>query len=149
ALNQLNNHGIEGLVVIGGDGSIRGAQVLTEAGIPCIGVPATIDNDIAVMDYTIGFDTALNTVIDAIDKIRDTATSHERTYVIEVRGREAGELALSAGLARRAESITTPDRERDFESVINRSMRAYERGKEHRMIGLAETRRDDVTSGRK
>src|SRR5699024_8880560 len=103
AVEQLKKHSIDGLVVIGGDGTLRGAQVLIRAGIKCIGVPATIDNDIAVMDYTIGFDTALNTVIEAIDKIRDTATSHERTYVIEVMGRDAGDLALYSGLAGGAE----------------------------------------------
>lgn len=83
-IEQLNKHGVEGLVVIGGDGSYRGAEKLTEHGFPCIGLPGTIDNDIAGTDYTIGFNTALHTVIDAIDKIRDTATSHERTFIIEV-----------------------------------------------------------------
>ena len=102
---QLNKLGIEGIVIIGGDGSYRGAQALTEHGYPCIGVPGTIDNDIPGTDYTIGFDTALNTVIDAIDKIRDTATSHERTYVIEVMGRNAGDIALWSGLAGGAETI--------------------------------------------
>jgi len=149
AVNQLKSHGIEGLVVIGGDGSIRGAQVLTEAGIPCIGVPATIDNDIAVMDYTIGFDTALNTVIEAIDKIRDTATSHERTYVIEVMGRDAGDLALYAGLAGGAESIIIPEHPHDFDSVINRLRRGHDRGKKHSIIVLAEGVGDGVTYGRK
>ena len=86
--------GIEGLVVIGGDGSYRGAQALTEHGFPCIGVPGTIDNDIPGTEFTIGFDTALNTVIDAIDKIRDTATSHESTFIVEVMGRNAGDIAL-------------------------------------------------------
>ena len=98
AIEQMKKHGIEGLVVIGGDGSYRGAMALTAKGFPCIGVPGTIDNDIPGTDYTIGFDTALNTVIDAIDKIRDTATSHERTFIIEVMGRDAGDLALWAGL---------------------------------------------------
>src|SRR5699024_11009569 len=108
ALKQIRKFGIEGLVVIGGDGSIRGAQSLSSLGIPCIGVPATIDNDINGIDFTIGFDTALNTVIDAIDRIRDTATSHERIFVIEVMGRDAGDLALYAGLAGGAESIIIP-----------------------------------------
>lgn len=96
AIEQLNKFGIEGIVIIGGDGSYRGAKALTERGFPCIGVPGTIDNDIPGTDFTIGFDTALNTVIDAIDKIRDTATSHERTYVVEVMGRNAGDIALWA-----------------------------------------------------
>lgn len=104
-IEQLKKHGIEGLVVIGGDGSYQGAKKLTEQGFPCVGVPGTIDNDIPGTDFTIGFDTALNTVIDAIDKIRDTATSHERTYVIEVMGRHAGDIALWAGLADGAETI--------------------------------------------
>ena len=108
AIEQLNKHGIEGIVIIGGDGSYRGARALTERGFPCIGVPGTIDNDIPGTDFTIGFDTALNTVIDAIDKIRDTATSHERTYVVEVMGRDAGDIALWAGLAGGAETILCP-----------------------------------------
>ena len=100
ALQQLKLNGIEGLVVIGGDGSFRGAFELTALGIPCVCVPATIDNDINGTEFTIGFDTALNTVIDAIDKIRDTATSHERTFIIEVMGRDAGDLALMGGACR-------------------------------------------------
>src|SRR5699024_965704 len=110
AVKQLEKFGIDGLVVIGGDGSLRGANALVNLGIPAIGVPATIDNDIGLMDFTIGFDTALNTVIESIDKIRDTATSHERTYVIEVMGRDAGDLALYAGLAGGAESILIPEK---------------------------------------
>src|SRR5690625_1253255 len=120
AIEQLKKHEIDGLIVIGGDGSLRGAQSLTEKGIPCIGVPATIDNDIPSVDYSIGFDTALNTIIDAVDKIRDTATSHERTYVVEVMGRDAGDLALYGGLAGGAESIIIPERDHDFEDVVHR-----------------------------
>lgn len=137
-IDQLKKHGIEGLIVIGGDGSFRGAQKLTENGFPCIGVPGTIDNDIPGTDFTIGFDTALNTIIEAIDKIRDTATSHERTYVIEVMGRDAGDLALWAGLADGAESILIPERKDDFEAVINKLKRGHERGKKHSIIILAE-----------
>ena len=99
-IEQLKKYGIEGLVVIGGDGSYRGAKALTEQGFPCVGVPGTIDNDIPGTEFTIGFDTALNTVIDAIDKIRDTATSHERTFVIEVMGRNAGDIALMGWTSR-------------------------------------------------
>lgn len=138
AIEQLRNHQIDGLVVIGGDGSIRGAQTLAEHGIKCVGIPATIDNDIYGIDYTIGFDTALNTVIEAIDKIRDTATSHERTYVIEVMGRDAGDLALYAGLAGGAESIIIPEKRESFTDVIERLRFARERGKKHSIIILAE-----------
>ncbi|WP_077327442.1 6-phosphofructokinase [Virgibacillus siamensis] len=137
-IEQLKKFGIEGLIVIGGDGSFRGAQKLTEKGYPCIGVPGTIDNDIAGTDFTIGFDTALNTIIEAIDKIRDTATSHERTYVIEVMGRDAGDLALWAGLADGAESILVPEKADDFQEVIERLKRGHERGKKHSIIILAE-----------
>lgn len=138
AIEQLNKHGIEGLVIIGGDGSFMGAKKLTEKGFPCIGVPGTIDNDIPGTDFTIGFDTALNTIIDAIDKIRDTATSHERTYVIEVMGRDAGDLALWAGLADGAETILVPEQKDDFDDVIDRLIRGHERGKRHSIIIVAE-----------
>ncbi|GMB07356.1 6-phosphofructokinase [Thermolongibacillus altinsuensis] len=137
-IEQLKKHGIEGLVVIGGDGSYQGAKKLTEHGFPCIGVPGTIDNDIPGTDFTIGFDTALNTVIDAIDKIRDTATSHERTYVIEVMGRLAGDIALWAGLAGGAESILIPEADYDMDDIINRLKRGHERGKKHSIIIVAE-----------
>lgn len=137
-IEQLKKHGIEGLIVIGGDGSFRGAQKLTEKGYPCIGVPGTIDNDIPGTDFTVGFDTALNTIIEAIDKIRDTATSHERTYVIEVMGRNAGDLALWAGLADGAESILIPEKPDDFQDVVERLKRGHERGKKHSIIILAE-----------
>lgn len=138
AIEELKKHDINGLVVIGGDGSLRGAKSLSDLGLPCIGVPATIDNDIAGIDCTIGFDTALNTVIEAIDKIRDTATSHERTFVIEVMGRNAGDLAMYAGLAAGAESIIIPERKDDFDSVVHRLKRGLERGKKHSIIILAE-----------
>ncbi|QDP40844.1 6-phosphofructokinase [Radiobacillus deserti] len=137
-IEQLNKFGIEGLIVIGGDGSFRGAEKLTKKGYPCIGVPGTIDNDIPGTDFTIGFDTALNTVIEAIDKIRDTATSHERTYVIEVMGRNAGDLALWSGLADGAESILIPEQKDDFDEVIDRLKKGHERGKKHSIIVLAE-----------
>src|SRR5699024_2339652 len=105
ALKQLRDAGIEGLIVIGGDGSFNGAVQLTKEGFPTIGIPGTIDNDIKGTEYTIGFDTAVNTVVEAIDKIRDTASSHERNYVIEVMGRDAGDIALWSGLCVGAESI--------------------------------------------
>ncbi|WEG13901.1 6-phosphofructokinase [Pullulanibacillus sp. KACC 23026] len=138
AIEQLKKFGIEALVVIGGDGSFRGAQKLTELGYPTIGVPGTIDNDIPGTDFTIGFDTALNTIIDAIDKIRDTATSHERTFIIEVMGRDAGDLALWAGLAGGAESIMIPESETDIENVIERIQQGHARGKKHSIIVVAE-----------
>lgn len=137
-IEQLKKHGIEGLVVIGGDGTFKGAEALTKKGIPCIGVPATIDNDINGTDFTIGFDTALNTVIEAIDKIRDTATSHERTYIIEVMGRDAGDIALWSGLAGGAESIIIPEKEENFGHIVERLKRGQERGKKHSIIILAE-----------
>src|SRR5699024_8115011 len=137
-IEQLEKFGIDALVVIGGDGSFHGAQKLTEKGFPCIGVPATIDNDIAGTNFTIGFDTALNTIIEAIDKIRDTATSHERTYVIEVMGRDAGDLALWSGLADGAESILIPEKQADFDDVIERLEKGMKRGKKHSIIVLAE-----------
>lgn len=138
AIEQLEKNKIDGLIVIGGDGSLYGANALHERGIKCIGIPATIDNDISGTDFTIGFDTALNTIIEAIDKIRDTATSHERTFVIEVMGRNSGELALWAGLADGAESIIIPEKEYNFEDVIERLERGHERGKKHSIIVLAE-----------
>lgn len=135
---QLKKHGIEGLVVIGGDGSYRGAKALTELGFPCVGVPGTIDNDIPGTEFTIGFDTALNTVIDAIDKIRDTASSHERTFIIEVMGRDAGDLALWAGLAGGAETILIPEENFDMDDIADKLRRGNERGKKHSIIVVAE-----------
>jgi 6-phosphofructokinase 1 len=137
-IEQLKKHGIEGLVVIGGDGSYKGAQKLTEHGFPCIGLPGTIDNDIAGTDYTIGFNTALHTVIDAIDKIRDTATSHERTFIIEVMGRHAGDIALWAGLAGGAETIIIPEIGFKLDDVVGRIKSGQKRGKKHTIIVLAE-----------
>ncbi|PWW26099.1 6-phosphofructokinase [Cytobacillus oceanisediminis] len=137
-IEQMNKHGIDGLVVIGGDGSYRGARALTEQGFPCVGVPGTIDNDIPGTQYTIGFDTALNTVIDAIDKIRDTATSHERTFIIEVMGRDAGDIALWAGLAGGAETILIPEEGYNMDEIADRLKKGHERGKKHSIIVVAE-----------
>ncbi|MDE5412327.1 MAG: 6-phosphofructokinase [Bacillaceae bacterium] len=149
AIEQLNKFGIEGLVVIGGDGSYRGAQKLTEHGFPTIGVPGTIDNDIPGTDFTIGFDTALNTIIDAIDKIRDTATSHERTYVVEVMGRDAGDLALCAGLSGGAESIIIPEAPYEMEQIVSRLKRGHQRGKKHSIIIVAEGVGSGIEIGKK
>lgn len=138
ALDQVKAAGIDGLVVIGGDGSFRGAIKLTEQGIPAIGVPGTIDNDIYGTDLTIGFDTAVNTCLDAIRKIRDTATSHDRTFVLEVMGRDSGWIALAAGLAGGAESILIPEFPFSMDEVITRLMRGAERNKRHSVIIVAE-----------
>ncbi|PYZ98995.1 6-phosphofructokinase [Alteribacter lacisalsi] len=138
AVDVLKKHGIEGLVVIGGDGSYRGAQKLHEHGIKTIGLPGTIDNDIRGTDYTLGFDTAMNTVIKAIDNIRDTATSHERTYVIEVMGRDAGDIAASCGLGGGAESIIIPEVEESRDDMIKRIQEGFQRGKKHSIIITAE-----------
>lgn len=142
-LEQLKNKGIEGLIVIGGDGSYMGARALSELEFPCIGIPGTIDNDIPGTQYTIGFDTALNTVLDAIDKIRDTATSHERTFIIEVMGRDAGDIALWSGLAGGAETILIPEIPGDLKDIARRLEKGMERGKKHSIIIVAE----GVTTG--
>lgn len=138
AVQNLRDAGIEGLVIIGGDGSFRGGLALQEKGIKVVGIPATIDNDIPCTDATIGFDTALNTVVDAINKIRDTATSHERVYVVEVMGRNAGYIALYAGLAGGAETILIPEIPVNLEDVCNRINMSYELGKSHSIIVVAE-----------
>jgi 6-phosphofructokinase 1 len=137
-IEQLRANGIEGLVVIGGDGSFRGAQKLSEKGFPTIGIPGTIDNDIPGTEMTLGFDTAVNTVIEAIDKIRDTATSHERIFVVEVMGRHCGDIALWAGLSAGAESIVIPEVDFDIEEVNNRLIEGHKRGKKHSIIMVAE-----------
>ncbi|MBS4216185.1 MULTISPECIES: 6-phosphofructokinase [Neobacillus] len=138
AIQILRENEIEGLIVIGGDGSFRGARKLTELGFPTVGIPGSIDNDIAGTDYSIGFDTAVNTAVQAIDKIRDTAFSHERTYVIEVMGRGAGDIALWAGVCGGAESIIIPEADYDLEDVIDRIKQGHQRGKRHSIIVVAE-----------
>lgn len=138
AVRRLREAEIDALVVIGGDGSFRGALELTKMGFPAVGVPATIDNDIACTDASIGFDTAVNTVIDAIDKIRDTATSHERTYVIETMGRRSGFIALWSGLAGGAESILIPEFGLDIAEVCERIEQSHAMGKTHSIVIVAE-----------
>lgn len=138
AAEQLIKKGIEALVVIGGDGSYRGAKKLAELGIKVVGIPGTIDNDIVGTDVTIGFDTAVNTVVEAVSKIRDTATSHERAFIIEVMGRDCGDIALQAGLAIGAESILIPEIPFDLEEVSEKLKRGYRRGKHHSIIIVAE-----------
>ena len=132
-------HGIDGIVVIGGDGSFRGAGKLSALGINTIGLPGTIDLDIACTDYTIGFDTAVNTAMEAIDKIRDTSTSHERCSIVEVMGRNAGYIALWCGFANGAEDILLPERyDGDEQALINRVIENRKRGKKHNIIINAE-----------
>lgn len=139
AFENLVDQEIEGLICIGGDGTFRGASVFSqEHGLPSIGVPGTIDNDIGETDYTIGFDTAVNTVLDAISKIRDTATSHERTFVMEVMGRSSGQIALAAGLAGGAESIILPEVPWEINDIIMKLKHGHDRGKSHSIILVAE-----------
>lgn len=139
AIEYCKAYGIEGIVVIGGDGSFRGARDLSERGIPCIGIPGTIDNDIACCDYTIGYDTCLNTIIDVVDKIRDTSASHDRCSVIEVMGRRAGYLALNAGIAVGATAILIPEIEFDLNrDVFERIRRTQRTGKRHFLVIVAE-----------
>jgi 6-phosphofructokinase 1 len=138
ALNVLDVFGIDGLVVLGGDGTLKGAKELSNAGVPTIGIPCTIDNDCGYSDFTIGFYTAVETVVDAISKIRDTSTSHGRANVIEVMGRNCGDIALYAGLAGGAESIIIPEVELDIDEVAKRALQGKNRGKLHHIIVLAE-----------
>ncbi|AME08950.1 MULTISPECIES: 6-phosphofructokinase [Gemella] len=139
AIKNLEKLGIDGLVVIGGDGSYRGAMALSnEMSIKTIGIPGTIDNDICCTDFTIGFDTALNTIVDAIDKVRDTASSHERAFIIEVMGRNAGDLALLAGIAGGSESLLIPEKREDISDIVSRIKAGEKRGKKHSIIVLAE-----------
>lgn len=138
ALNVLKVFGIDGLVVIGGDGSFKGAQKLSEDGFPTIGIPGTIDNDLGYTDYTIGFDTAINTVLDAISKIRDTSTSHGRANIVEVMGRHCGDIALYSGLAGGAESVIVPEVGYEVDEVCQKLIKGKNRGKLHSIIMLAE-----------
>ncbi|MGI6358773.1 MAG: 6-phosphofructokinase [Bacillota bacterium] len=138
AIQHLRQAGIDGLVVIGGDGSFRGAYELHLQGIRTVGVPGTIDNDIGGTETTIGFDTAVNTAVVAIDHIRDTATSHERTFVIEVMGRSSGHIALAAGLAAGAESILVPEEIMTDQEICERLKRGHQRGKLHSIIVICE-----------
>lgn len=139
-IENLRKRGIEGLVVIGGDGSYRGAQRISEEckEIQTIGIPGTIDNDINGTDFTIGFDTALNTIIESVDKIRDTASSHARTFIIEVMGRDCGDLALWSGLAVGAETIILPETETDIKDIAEKIQHGIDRGKKHSIIIVAE-----------
>ncbi|KJY61845.1 6-phosphofructokinase [Bombilactobacillus mellifer] len=137
-IEQLKKFGVDALVVIGGDGSYHGALRLTEHGYNAIGLPGTIDNDIPYTDFTIGFDTAVNTVVELIDKIRDTAASHERTFVIEVMGRGAGDIALWAGTAGGADEIIVPEHEYNVQQIAQNIQNLRARGKKHTIVVLAE-----------
>jgi 6-phosphofructokinase 1 len=139
AYQNLKKRGIDGLVIIGGDGSFKGALKFSkEFDIPCIGLPGTIDKDIAGSDFTIGFDTAVNTAVEAIDKIRDTADAHDRLFIIEVMGRDAGYIALHSGIATGAEHIVIPERKTDIEDVIMSLQEKERRKKLVNMIVVAE-----------
>ncbi len=130
--------GIDGLVVIGGDGSFRGARDLSLKGIPCIGIPGTIDNDIASCDYTVGFDTAVNTVMDMVDKLRDTSQSHDRCSIVEVMGRHCGDIALHAGIACGALAILVPEVPFSIDAIVQKMQRTLRTGKKHFIIMVAE-----------
>ncbi|HHY96339.1 MAG TPA: 6-phosphofructokinase [Firmicutes bacterium] len=138
AVARLREARVDGLVVIGGDGSFRGAQALHDLGFPVVGIPATIDDDIPGTEHAIGFDTAVNTAVGAIDRIRDTATSHERIFVIEVMGRDTGHLAVAVGLAAGAESVLIPEYPESLDKVCWRVKRGRDRGKKHDLIVVAE-----------
>lgn len=138
AIRQMNNEGIDALVVLGGDGSLNGAQKLAEQGVRVIGVPASIDNDIYGTDMCIGVDTALNTIVDAIDKLRDTASSHSRAFLVETMGRMSGYLAVQAGIISGAEMVLIPEEATPVEEVAHTVEEAYRRGKRHAIIVVAE-----------
>lgn len=139
AYNNLKKLGIDGLVIIGGDGSFKGADIFSrEFDIPCIGLPGTIDKDIAGTDFTIGFDTAVNTAVEAIDKIRDTADAHDRLFIIEVMGRDAGYIALHSGIATGAENILIPERKTEIEELIHGLQEKEKRKKLVNLVVVAE-----------
>ncbi|MFA5560948.1 MAG: 6-phosphofructokinase [Acholeplasmataceae bacterium] len=138
AINNLKKHKIDALIVIGGDGTYRGAQALVDHGFPCIGIPGTIDNDIAGTDFTLGFHTAVETIVDAIDKLRDTSQSHRRCSIVETMGRKSGDLALYAGICGGAEFIITPENPVDKKGMF-KTLRAHkETGRRHAIIVITE-----------
>ncbi|KRN86934.1 6-phosphofructokinase [Ligilactobacillus acidipiscis] len=137
-IDQLKKFGIDALVVIGGDGSYHGAERLTQHGFNSIGIPGTIDNDIPGTDFTIGFDSSVNVAVDAIDKINDTATSHQRTFIVEVMGRGAGDIALWAGIATGADAIVIPEHKYDIQGIADKLTKNRENGKGHGLIVIAE-----------
>ena len=135
---MLEKHGIEALIVIGGDGSYMGALKLSEMGYPCIGIPGTIDNDIAGTDYTIGFMTCLNTIVDAVDRLRDTSSSHNRISIVEIMGRYCGDLTLWAAVAGGSEYVIVPEIGFDEENLIEQLNIGEEKGKKHAIIAITE-----------
>ncbi len=138
AVENCKKNNIDGIVVMGGDGSFRGALDLSERGIKCIGIPCTIDNDIPATEYTIGFDTAMNTAVEMIDRIRDTAQSHDRCSVVEVMGRHAGYIALNTGIAVGATAILVPENPVDMDYVIHKIVETQKTGKQHFIVIVAE-----------
>ncbi len=138
AVDMCKKHGIDGIVCIGGDGTFRGAADLSAMGVPCIGVPATIDNDIGVSEYTIGFDTAINCVIDMVDRLRDTMESHARCSVVEVMGRNAGYLALHSAISTGATAVVVPEIEYSYENVLAKIKDSMAAGKRHFIVIIAE-----------
>ena len=138
AIENCKKHGIEGIAVIGGDGSFRGARDLSLRGIPCVGIPATSDNDIASTEYTIGFDTAMNTVIQMVDRLRDTCDSHARCSVVEVMGRHAGHIALRTGISVGATAILVPEHNNTVDDVIEKIEATRKLGKKHFIVMVAE-----------
>ncbi len=139
AFDELVSRGIDALIVIGGDGSFTGANVFEgEFGIPCVGIPGTIDNDIFGTDYTIGFDTAVNTVVEAVDKIRDTASSHNRLFFIEVMGRDAGHIAINSGIAAGSEAVLIPEKNLGIDHLINSLERSRKSKKSSSLVMVAE-----------
>lgn len=138
AIRNLNNAEIDAVVILGGDGSLTGGQLLSQQGVSVVGVPASIDNDIYGTDMCIGVDTALNTIVDAIDKLRDTASSHNRAFLVEVMGRDHGYLATQAGIVCGAEMVLVPEYETPSEEIVAAVDNAYKRGKTHAIIVVAE-----------
>ena len=138
ALKILQRHGIEGLVIIGGDGSLTGGSLLSDLGMPIVGLPGTIDNDVWGSDYTIGADTALNTILDAINKLRDTASAHRRIIVLEVMGRKCGWLAMMAGIAGGAEYVLVPEVKYDLNKICDELKTSYDNGRRYSIVVVAE-----------
>ncbi len=144
-MRRLNEHGIEGLIVIGGDGSLRGALALHKLGFPVVGIPGSIDNDILGTDMSIGVDSALNTILEALDRLRDTASSHERAFLIEVMGRNCGYLALIGSILGGAEITLIPEKDMELSEIASRLEDAYLRGKNHAIAVIAEGAKHKIT----
>ncbi|MDY5779022.1 MAG: 6-phosphofructokinase [Succinivibrionaceae bacterium] len=138
AIDNLKKHDIDALVVIGGDGSYMGALKLSQMGMPCIGVPGTIDNDVHGTDYTIGFDTAFNTVVECMDRLKDTSSSHKRVSIVEIMGRHCGDLAMHAGVASGADFAIIPEKEFNKEDLFNKISTAFSQGKRYGLVALCE-----------